>query len=172
MAGSSTRRGIRVSPHNDTRAHVVCTVVGHRFALPLAAVEEVHRAVAVVPLPGAPPAVIGAVDVRGQVLPVLDLRRRLGLPAGDVAVTDRLLQVWLRGHRVLLLVDGVTGVVELDVPLSPQRELIPGVTHLGTLAADVGGPLVVHDVDAFLDASEVVDLTEALRRLDASTAAR
>lgn len=53
---------------------------GQRYGLPLAAVLEVVRAVAITPLPGVPPVVEGAINVRGRVVPVLDLRARFGLP--------------------------------------------------------------------------------------------
>src|SRR5690606_29897429 len=49
-----------------------------RCAVPLSHVREVQRAVAVTPLPGAPEIIDGVIDVRGEVVPVIDLGRRAG----------------------------------------------------------------------------------------------
>ena len=47
-----------------------------RFGLPAADVRELHRAVAMVALPKAPPIVEGIISVRGRIVPVLDIRAR------------------------------------------------------------------------------------------------
>ncbi|MEO8561278.1 MAG: chemotaxis protein CheW, partial [bacterium] len=54
---------------------------GATIGLPAAAVREIVRAVAITPLPGAPDIVEGAVNVRGRLVPVIDVRRLLGFPA-------------------------------------------------------------------------------------------
>lgn len=145
--------------------HLVCRVGEHRFALPVGEVEAVHRAVAVAPLPGAPANVIGAVDVHGTIVPVLDLRRRLGLGRAPVAPTDAFVQTCLHGQAILLLVDTAVDLVALDPEQLDRAEpLLPGVRHLRGITSTPEGPLVVHDLDAFLDTSEVAELQTALDR--------
>ena len=51
------------------------------YAVPIAVVREISKPLTVVALPHAPPAVIGVADYRGEVIPVLDMRARFGLPA-------------------------------------------------------------------------------------------
>lgn len=61
-------------------ALVVFRLDERRYALPLSVVERVIRAVEVTPLPKAPPIVLGAIDVQGRVVPVLNVRRRFLMP--------------------------------------------------------------------------------------------
>ena len=59
---------------------VACRVGETLYAIPIEEVREIIVAGNLTPIPGAPPGVIGAVDHRREVLPVLDLGLRLGLP--------------------------------------------------------------------------------------------
>jgi purine-binding chemotaxis protein CheW len=89
-------------------------VAGRRFALPLADVREVVRAASPLPLPSSPPAVEGAVNLRGTVLPVVDLRRRFGLPPRPVEPADHLVIARASGRWVALRVDRALDLVRLD----------------------------------------------------------
>ena len=89
-------------------------VAGQRYALRSLDVREVVRAVTMVPLPKAPPIVEGIIDVRGTVVPVLDIRTRFRLPAKPAAHTDHLIIAWA-GHRLVALrADRALGLVQID----------------------------------------------------------
>ena len=70
---------------------VVFGIEGQRYALPLLAVERVLPMVAVSPLPKAPSVALGVINFHGQVVPVLDIRNRFGLPSRDYGLTGHLL---------------------------------------------------------------------------------
>ena len=155
----------------DDATHLVCRVGDHRFALSAARVRQVHPAVAVAPLPGAPDAVIGVVNVHGSPIPVLDLRRRLGLVVRAITPDAALVHLDVRGLDMLVLVDAALSVT--DVPAEMVRradELFPGVRHLRGVAATTAAALVVHDVDSFLGDGEALDVATALARLDPQAA--
>ena len=88
---------------------MVVLVGGRRHALPLERVERVERMASLTPLPGAPPGVVGALNVRGRVLPVVDPRPRLGLPTPPVEPGQALLVLSAR-TRYMLWVDAVDRV--------------------------------------------------------------
>jgi chemotaxis signal transduction protein len=89
-------------------ADVVLVELGdHRLAVPAARVREVAQAAAVTPVPTAPPPVAGLTQVRGQILPVLDLT---GPTPRAVRPLDPLLIVELGAARAALRVDRVIGV--------------------------------------------------------------
>ena len=77
----------------DGAQFVVCGLAGQEYAIPAESVREVFRFAAVMPLPDSPPWVLGVIDVRGRVVPVVDGRRRLGLPERED---------WLRAVVVLM----------------------------------------------------------------------
>jgi purine-binding chemotaxis protein CheW len=84
---------------------LVFELQGQRFGLPGASVRELVRAVAITPLPRQPDGVEGIINLRGQVVPVCDLRQWLGLPAKAVEPTDHLLIAYQGERLVALRVD-------------------------------------------------------------------
>jgi purine-binding chemotaxis protein CheW len=145
-------------------------VAGQRYALPLASVRSIHRAVAAAPVPGAPTIIEGAINVRGQVVPVLNIRHRFGLPGRDVEPDDQLVMA-LAGDRVVALrVDRALELVSVrscDVQgtgsLSPHVALFVGVVTLQD------GVVLIHDLAAFLTDAERADV-DAVLSVRAATA--
>jgi hypothetical protein len=87
------------------RAILVFEIGGRRFGLPAAEVRELLRAVTILPLPLAPDVVEGIINVRGTVVPVLDIRARLRLPAKAAEPSDHLIVVEPGGRPVVLRID-------------------------------------------------------------------
>jgi purine-binding chemotaxis protein CheW len=133
---------------------VIFAAAGRRWALPLDAVERVVAMVAVAPLPGAPPGVRGAVDVHGDVVPVLDLNLRLGEPPHPLGPEAQLVLAHTARRRVALPVDESLGVA--SPALHGASAPLAGVAQLPD------GLLAVYDLDAFLAAAEEDALTLAL----------
>jgi purine-binding chemotaxis protein CheW len=98
----------------ETGSFVVFRLDGKRLALPLDQVKLALRMVSVTPVPDAPPWVIGVIDLHGLVIPVTDLRQRLGHPAKEPHLDDRLLVMSLAERTFALVVDEVTEVLELQ----------------------------------------------------------
>lgn len=165
--------GSEPQPDADRRTMGLLTVevAGTRAALPLELVLEIHAAVAITPLPDAPEVVLGLVDRRGRTLPVMDLRRRLGLPPRPVRLDDRLVVLQLPEREVAVLVDAALDVVE--VPTSAVDEaVVRGTRAVRSQGVAVlpDGLVVVLDVHAFLSSVETAALDEAVAALLAATA--
>ncbi len=84
------------------------------FALPVRAIQEILRVGTITRVPHAPFPVRGIINLRGQVLPVIDFRLRLGLAAGEPGPANRILVATSRNRLLGLLVDAVHQVVRLD----------------------------------------------------------
>lgn len=95
------------------RTYVVFCVDQQRYALPLEHVKRALRMVALTPVPDAPVWVNGVINMAGQVIPVIDLRQRLGHPQREPEIEDRLLVVQIQAQTVALVVDEVLQVLEL-----------------------------------------------------------
>ena len=87
---------------------------GETFAFPVKAIAEIVRVGTITRVPDAPAAVLGILNLRGRVVPVVDLRIRLGLAAPPPRPDARVLVATLRTRTIGLLVDGVAEVVQLD----------------------------------------------------------
>ena len=142
---------------------VVFGIEGQRYALPLLAVERVLPMVAVSPLPKAPSVALGVINFHGQVVPVLDIRNRFGLPPRDYGLTGHLLIA--RTHRRILAlpVDEVFGVKEVAAEtVTPPGAVLPGLGYVAGIVTLADGLIFIHDVDTCLSLDEERRLVEAL----------
>ena len=147
---------------------VVFDIEGQRYALPLNDVERVLPMVAVSPLPQAPAVVLGVINLHGQVIPVLDLRCRFGLPLCDYGLTARLLVVRTSRRILALAVDEVLGVREIaQETITRPDALLPGIGHIAGIVTLPDGLLFIHDLEACLSLEEERRLTDALEEVEA-----
>jgi purine-binding chemotaxis protein CheW len=147
---------------------VVFAVQGNRYAVPLSSVERVFLMVAVQPVPGAPRVVLGAINLEGRVVPVVDLRRRLNLPSRDYGLNAHLLIVQTPRRTLAIPADEVFGAAEISTAsVTPTEAVLPGLGRVAGIAALPGGLLFIHDIEAFLTPGEERELGRALGEADA-----
>jgi chemotaxis-related protein WspB len=130
---------------------VVFTVGGDRWALPVEAVSEVQQIAAVTPLPEPDGALVGYLDLRGEVVGVVDARILLGSDAAPWDVDMHLVVVTDGEAHVALAVDDVHGVGDAVVPLggsAPSRADTP----MGVLVRDEEGLMPLPDMGALMAA--------------------
>lgn len=134
-----------------------------RYALRLATVVRVLPMMEIAPLPHAPGAVAGVINVAGCIFPVMDLRRRFGLAARESRLSDVLILARTAVRTVALHADGVIGLlVRADAEVTPAASIAPGLRHVGGVVKLPDGLALIHDVDDFLSSAEQERLTRAL----------
>ena len=124
-----------------------------RYAVPMAAIAEVGRLTRVTRVPGVPIWVAGVSNWRGRILPVVDLRPLLGVPATDVGEDARLVVAGDESMSVGLLVEGVEGVATVpagDLDAAPATVSTDAAELLCGQWNDERGPIGVIDVAAVL----------------------
>lgn len=137
-----------------------------RYALPLATVERVVQSVEVTPLPHAPTIVLGAINVHGRVLPVLNVRRRFLLPEREVVPTDWFLVAHTARRTVVLVIDQSDGLVERpQTEVIPSSDVTPGLAAFTGLVRLADGLVLIHDLDQFLSLDEAQTLDDAIEDL-------
>lgn len=135
-----------------------------RYALPLAAVERIVRAVEITHLPSAPPVVLGAVDVQGRVLPVFNLRRRLGLPEREIDPADQFVIARSGNRTVVLVIDAAQDVLQsTGFDTISAATIAKGLEHIQGVIRLPDGLVLIHDLDLFLSAAESRALDAALK---------
>jgi len=161
-AGSGTDRAA------DAPARLQLLIVEldrHPVGLLASQVQELAAAVAVTPLPRSPRFVEGAIDWRGEVIAVVDLRARLGLPARSPRLDDHLVIARAGDRVVALRVDHAADLV--TVPAADLRggQGLTAAPHVAGLTTLATGLVVVHDLQALLTAAEATRLEQALAAL-------
>lgn len=93
---------------------VACTLENEEYAVDIRAVQEIIRILDITRVPRAPEFLEGVVNLRGMVIPVMDLRRRFGLPLRQNTDSTRIIIVKWQEIIVGLIVDGVSEVLRLE----------------------------------------------------------
>ncbi|MGH7465356.1 MAG: chemotaxis protein CheW [Longimicrobiales bacterium] len=134
-----------------------------RIGLPADVVREILAATTIAPLPAAPAIVEGVLNVRGLLVPVLDLRTRFGLRAVGVHPDQHFVIANAGARRVALRVDRALNVTSVaPEAFEAADRVVPGVPHVSALARLPDGVLVIHDLERFLSLDEGRDMDEAL----------
>lgn len=127
----------QASRRADRSKNLVGFMVGSvQYAVSIFEVREIINPMPVVELPHAPAVVLGVTDHRGEVVPVIDLRLRFGLPKGDRTRRTKWIIVELENRAVGLVVDSVTDVFgttskdERSVPALGRGDDVRGIAQV------------------------------------------
>jgi purine-binding chemotaxis protein CheW len=129
--------------NNQDGFWLILVLADQKYALPLKQVAEVLRMVALTRLPQAPAHILGVINLRARIIPVIDLRARLSLPPRALGLDARLVVVEVEGRPLALLADDVAEVVNLPAAHLDAPDNSIGSAHplLGTL--QVGDQVVL-----------------------------
>ncbi len=141
----------------DQSQFVTMGLDGEVFGLPVALVREILDYRRITKLPRAPAYVLGMIDVRGEAVPIVDLRAKLGLPSIEATGASRLIVVNIslegRDAALGLLVDRVFEVTELDRDQVDAPPIVGGRWRAECIAGigrRNGGFVVIFDLPRLL----------------------
>lgn len=144
---------------------VIFTLDDQKFALPLSSVDKIARAAAIRPIPKAGDVILGVVNVQGKVIPVLDLKKRFGIPTRPVTVSDHLIIARSSTRVLALLVDSVQDILETDSravtdhsAILDRMDFVEGVLRMDD------GMVLINDLERLLSGDEAVELDKALQK--------
>ncbi|MGH7263989.1 MAG: chemotaxis protein CheW [Candidatus Rokuibacteriota bacterium] len=124
----------------DTVRACVFVLGSERFAVDVAAAREVVVLEDLTVVPRGPAHLIGVTNLRGYILPILDVRPLLGLPARPVAAGTRVLVVEVGSVQAGIAIDGIRGLATFDevLPLDDAARRAYGDFGLGRLRYEDG----------------------------------
>ncbi len=134
------------------------------FGVDILKVQEINRMVEVTRVPNAPEYVDGVINLRGKVIPIIDLRRRFGMPRKEKDKNSRIIVVELAGKVLGFVVDAVSEVLRIPGSVTePPPSIIAGIkaeyiTAIGKLENRL---LILLDLERVL----TVDEHEELRKV-------
>lgn len=105
---------------------LVCfELVGEVFGVPISMVQEIIRVQEITEIPRAPEFVEGVINLRGKIIPVIDLRKRFGLGAGEHSKNTRIVVIKVGDIVVGMVVDAVSEVIRLnDEDIEPPSPIV------------------------------------------------
>jgi purine-binding chemotaxis protein CheW len=144
---------------------VTFRLAGETYGINVMQVQEVLRYTEIAPVPGAPSYVLGIINLRGNVVTVLDTRNRFGLSPAEITEQSRVVIIEAAAKHVIgILVDAVAEVVYLrqsEIETAPNvgneesAKFIQGVCHKNNEL------LILVDLDKLLTDQEWADLDDA-----------
>lgn len=141
---------------------VTFKLAGEVYGVNVMQVQEVLRYTEIAPVPGAPAYVIGIINLRGNVVTVIDTRHRFGLTAGELTDNTRIVIIEADKHVIGILVDSVAEVVYLrlsEIETAPNvgneesAKFIQGVCHKNEQL------LILIELDKLLTDGEWAEMT-------------
>jgi purine-binding chemotaxis protein CheW len=118
---------------------VTFEVADEEFAVDILAVQEINRMMELTRVPQSPPDVEGVINLRGRIIPVVDLRKRFGMGTAQRTESNRIIVVEVHGRVIGFIVDRVHEVLRIDggivepapaMACSIDSEFIAGVGKL------------------------------------------
>jgi len=131
------------------------------YAVDIMRIREIIRVPKLAPLPRALPFVEGVINLRGSVIPVVDLRKRFGLPPAENKEAARLLILSISGQPLALMVDEVTEMITIplrDLKAPPRGVRIVGGEYMVGLCLVREVPVMLLNIDALLTFQEKAQL--------------
>ncbi len=155
---------------NELRQFISFSVGDEEYGLELLRVKEVIRIREITWLPKAPTFVKGIINLRGDVIPIIDLRDKFGLPAKENTAMTRVIVVEVESRLMGMVVDSASQVVRIPADqIDPPPPVLGGfsqefITGVGKMEDKL---VILLNIDAIL----TVDEKQALSTLDNSLAA-
>lgn len=133
------------------------------FAVPILQIQEINRLVEITRVPKSPDFVEGVINLRGKVIPIIDLRKRFSLPQSDLGKYARIVVVNMDGRMVGLIVDSVSEVLRLpNDAIEPPPPVVAGIgsEYIKGLGKLEGRLLILLDLSKILTKEEKRELVE------------
>ena len=153
FADSILARTPAPAPVVEMQSFLTFSLCGEEFGLPLLRSREIVRVGEITRIPEAPPHVRGVLNLRGRVLPVVELRTRLGMPAAPLTARSRVIVVEALGRLFGLLVDRVSRIAKVPdntVEPAPAEALFGNPDYVTGIAPTGDESIILLDVDKIL----------------------
>lgn len=126
MPGIHTTPSAQQSQSTEQLQLVSFMVGDELFAVDILRVHEINRMMALTKVPQSPPGVEGVINLRGRIIPVLDLRKQFGFDAHVAGEQTRIIVIEVRGNTIGFIVDSVREVMRIN------RNIVEPNPQMGT----------------------------------------
>lgn len=158
---SATISNAAKNPTGDALRWVTFRLENEKYGINVMQVQEVLRITEIAPVPGAPSYVLGIINLRGNVVTVIDTRSRFGLQSAETDDSSRVVIIESEEQVVGILVDSVAEVVDLDVTdieAAPNVGTEESAKFIQGVASHDGELLILVDLNKLLSDEEWSDM--------------
>jgi purine-binding chemotaxis protein CheW len=142
---------------------VIFKLDNETYGINVMQVQEILRYTEIAPVPGAPDYVLGIINLRGNVVTVIDTRSRFGLPSAELDDSTRVVIIEAEKQVIGILVDSVAEVVYLrrsEIDNAPNVGTEESAKYIQGVSNRDNEVLILVDLDKLLSDDEWVELTQ------------
>lgn len=157
--------GVFTKNESSELLQLVSFMIGNEeYAVDILFVQEINRMLQITKVPNAPEYVDGVINLRGRVIPVIDLRYKLGLSKREHDKNTRIIVVEIKDKTVGFIVDAVKEVIRIPESITEAPpEIVSGsnsefIKSVGKLEDRL---LILIDLEKILFGAELLSVTEA-----------
>lgn len=139
------------------------TVEKQRFAIHLLSIERIIRAQAITKFNDSPGFIAGVIDYYGEIIAVINLRKKLGFTLQELKLSDRFIIVKTSDRKLVLIVDEVEDVLSPDSQdMYDSKDIEKGLKFINILRDDMG-IVFIYDLENLLSNSEEIELKDFIK---------
>ena len=143
--------------------HIVTFNLGEEYGVPISQVQEIVRVGSITMVPNSPSYMEGVINLRGRVLPVLNLRKRLNLSVKEMSNASRIMVIEVGNKVIGLLVDAVSQVIKVpptSVETAPEEVLEIDTNYIRGVGKLENRLVILLDLEKLLR-KEKIEIEEA-----------
>ncbi len=161
MSDERRTTGEKTDPNDEVLQWVTFKLDTETYGINVMQVQEVLRYTEIAPVPGAPSYVLGIINLRGNVVTVIDTRSRFGLESSDITDNTRIVIIEAEKQVIGILVDSVAEVVYLkasEIDVAPNVGNEDSAKFIQGVSNRDGELLILVDLDQLLSDDEWEEL--------------
>ena len=150
----------------NENAYIIFSVDDQYYALPVSAVKQIIRAVQTTCLHEAPELLLGLINMNGEIVPVINIRKQFKLPQKEISVSDRIVIAQAPPHTIAFIVDYIEGIIEFSVSdITPSTEIFPKMEDYVMATAKYNDRTVlIYDIGCLFPSQAIEEITHHLSR--------
>ena len=149
---------------DNAREMLVFKLGSEEYAVDILKVQEIRGYEKVTPIPAAPDYLKGVVNLRGAIVPVIDLRMKFGMAEARYDAFTVVVVLRIGGRVIGAVVDAVSDVLRLaasEVKPAPELGSVVDASFIAGLATQAGRMILILDIEKLLSSGELNLLREA-----------
>lgn len=153
-----------ISYAGQTRQFLTFALGQEEYGVEILKIQEIKGFSSITPLPNAPPFIKGVLNLRGTIVPIIDLRQKFSLPEVGYTKFTVIVVVQVRGRIMGFIVDAVSDVLNVagpDIQPTPDLNGQVDTSFINGLARAGEKLVILLDIEKVLTAAEAVGATHA-----------
>lgn len=152
---------LSIDASSTVNRYVTFMLEGEKYGIDVMSVQEVLRLTEIAPVPGAPSYVLGIINLRGNVVSVIDTRSRFGLTSKEADDLSRIIVTEAESQIIGMLVDSVAEVIDVDqsdIESAPNVGNDDSSLYIDGVVSRDSDLLILLDLNKLLSSSEWADI--------------